>query len=58
MELKNEFKVSRNFYEYLSTDLQKMLPDVKSFSPTNIKYMQYFFTLYSSPQVVDLDSMT
>lgn len=54
LELKNEFEVSKNFYEHLSTDLQKMLPDVKSFSPTNIKYMQYFFTLYSSPQVVDL----
>jgi predicted nuclease of restriction endonuclease-like (RecB) superfamily len=39
----------------VSKDLQKTLPDVKSFSATNLKYMQYFYELYSSPQLGDLN---
>lgn len=35
-----------NFYMNLSTDLQKELPDVKSFSVTNLKYMKYFYEMY------------
>ena len=34
------------FYKKLSADLKKVLPDVKSFSPTNLKYMRYFYELY------------
>ena len=34
-----------------------VLPDVKSFSPTNLKYMRYFYELYpcagNRPQAVD-----
>lgn len=42
--------------QQISIDLQKSLPDVKSFSVTNLSYMKYFYLLYSqlveiSPQV-------
>lgn len=45
-------------YKKVSADLQKALPDVKSFSPTNLLYMKNFYQLYSqyvsiSPQVVE-----
>ncbi len=36
-----------NFYEKISKDLTKELPDVKSFSPRNLRYMNDFFLLYS-----------
>lgn len=45
--------IGNGFYSLVSKDLQDLLPDVKSFSPTNLKYMQYFYELYSSPQAVD-----
>lgn len=45
------------FFEKLSSDLQKELPDVKSFSVTNLKYMKYFYQMYcrdkNRQQVVD-----
>lgn len=45
------------FFEKLSSDLQKELPDVKSFSVTNLKYMKYFRQMYcrnkNRQQVVD-----
>ena len=35
----------------------RLLPDVKSFSPTNLKYMRYFYEMYPDavicPQVED-----
>ena len=41
----------------ISDDLQTILPDVKSFSPTNLKYMRYFYEMYSDlvicPQIGD-----
>lgn len=43
-------------YRLISNDLTEVLPGVKSFSPTNLKYMQYFYELYSSPQAVDLNT--
>ena len=36
-----------NFYEKISKDLIKELPDVKSFSPRNLRYMNDFYLLYS-----------
>lgn len=58
--LKEQFGAGNEFYNIASKDLSIALPDVKSFSPTNLKYMQYFFELYSGncldisgPQVVD-----
>lgn len=52
--LKSEMDIGNVFYDNASKDLKEILPDVKSFSPTNLKYMQYYFELYGSPQLVDL----
>lgn len=35
------------FYKNLSQDLKHEMPGVKGFSPTNLKYMSYFYKLYS-----------
>lgn len=44
-----------DFFKKLSTDLQEELPDVKSFSVTNLRYMKYFYKTYPNafkyPQV-------
>lgn len=45
-----------SFYKNLSKDLKHALPDVKGFSPTNLKYMSYFYKLYSS--VIEICSDT
>lgn len=46
-----------DFYNTVSGDLKDLFPDLKSFSPTNLKYMRYFYELYPNalnrPQVVD-----
>lgn len=34
------------FYKTVSRDLRKQFPDTKSFSETNLRYMQYFYELY------------
>ena len=40
------------FYKQISADLSRMLPDVKSFSATNLRYMVWFYELYQNlPQV-------
>lgn len=54
--LKSETNVGNVFYREVSKDLQEILPDIKSFSPTNLKYMQYFYELYRSPQVGDSET--
>lgn len=56
VELHNENKYGRSFYKKMSQDLQMILPDVKSFSVTNLKYMRYFYEMYGESnrqQVVD-----
>ena len=35
-----------DFYNTVSKDLKEIFPDVKSFSPTNLKYMRYFYEMY------------
>ena len=35
------------FFNQVSADLQRVLPDVKGLSTTNIKYFKYFYELYS-----------
>lgn len=46
-----------DFYNTVSKDLKEIFPDVKSFSPTNLKYMRYFYEMYpderNRPQLVD-----
>lgn len=44
------------FYKTLSNDLIDMFPGIKSFSVTNLKYMQYYYEMYSSPQVEDSEN--
>ncbi len=45
------------FYKNVSNDLKNVFPKVHSFSVTNLKYMKYFYELYSEslkcPQVED-----
>lgn len=52
---KDSFSYGQGFYQKISRDLRKELPDVKSFSETNLRYMQKFAELYSEitnlPQV-------
>lgn len=35
------------FYKKLSQDLKNEMPGIKGFSPTNLKYMSYFYKLYA-----------
>ena len=47
VELKAESKWGEGFYERLSVDLSRKLPDAKCFSPTNLKYVKYFYVVYN-----------
>lgn len=48
-----------DFYNRISKDLRTELPDVKSFSVTNLRYMCWFYELYfKNPQQVVEDSQT
>lgn len=55
VELHADSKWGNKFYANLSRNLAEALPNVKSFSETNLKYMKYFYQLYSQirPQFVD-----
>lgn len=44
---KDTFSYGQSFYKTISRDLRRELPDVKSFSETNLRYMQKFAELYS-----------
>ena len=48
-------KYGSNFYNSLSKDLKSLLPEVKGFASTNLRYMAKFYLLYSLqnlPQLV------
>ena len=48
-----------DFYNRISKDLRTELPDVKSFSVTNLRYMCWFYELYfKNPQQLVEDSQT
>ena len=55
--MSEQFGYGSRFYKMVSDDLKTILPDVKSFSPTNLKYMRYFYEMYPNaincPQVED-----
>ena len=55
--MSEQFGYGTGFYKTVSDDLKSILPDVKSFSPTNLKYMRYFYEMYPDalicPQVGD-----
>ena len=49
---KGNYSYGDNFFKILSDDLKKSIPDVKSFSSTNLRYMERFYLLYKNfPQV-------
>ena len=46
-EKRSAYNWGDHFFENLSSDLRRLLPDVKSFSPSNLRYMQRFYLLYN-----------
>ena len=46
-EKRREYNWGDHFFENLSSDLRRVLPHVKSFSPSNLRYMQRFYLLYN-----------
>src|SRR5574344_3097427 len=44
-------KYGSQFYKQLSNDLAAQIPNVKGFSPTNLKYTKYFYELYSQQDI-------
>ena len=59
---KCESKWGSSFFTNLSQDLKKEIPEAKGFSVTNLKYIKYFYELFSKeveicPQLVDKFSM-
>jgi len=48
VERDSENKYGSGFFDSLSRDLRKAIPDSKSFSSTNLRYMQCFYVLYSN----------
>lgn len=53
--LKEDYDWGSHFYTQISKDIQKKLPDIKSFSPRNLLYMHQFYKMYPkaiiTPQV-------
>lgn len=47
----SENKYGSGFYKKLSNDLKNELPGVKGLSPTNLKYMKYFYELYKDVEI-------
>lgn len=55
--LSDKYGYGSGFYKIVSEDFKDIFPEVKSFSPTNLKYMRYFYEMYpdvqNRPQAVD-----
>ena len=49
---KREFSYGKGFYKTISSDLHRLLPEVKSFSETNLKYMHIFMNCIQGQQIV------
>lgn len=50
----SENKYGSGFYKRLSLDLQNELPGVKGLSPTNLKYMKYYYELFMEEVLMGL----
>lgn len=50
VQMNNEAKYGSKFYHTISADLKDIFPDIKSFSPTNLKYMRYFYEMYPTAE--------
>ena len=46
--MSHQYGYGSGFYKQISADLSRMLPDVKSFSATNLRYMVWFYELYQT----------
>ena len=55
--LSDKYGYGSEFYKTVSDDLRGVFSEIKSFSPTNLKYMRYFYEMYpfaqNCPQAVD-----
>lgn len=49
--MSNTAKYGSKFYKTISNDLRDIFPDIKSFSPTNLKYMRYFYEMYPTAEI-------
>ncbi len=45
-------KWGNKFFQTLSMDLSDMIPNVKGFSPTNLRYMMRFYELFQDIQII------
>ncbi|MBR5974061.1 MAG: DUF1016 family protein [Clostridiales bacterium] len=55
VEREAEKRYGNDFYNSLSRDLKKLIPDTKGFASSNLRYMAKFYSLYSTinfPQAV------
>ena len=50
VQMNDEAKYGSGFYNTISADLKDIFPDIKSFSPTNLKYMRYFYEMYPTAE--------
>ena len=55
VEISDKFGYGTEFYKVISSDLKEILPGVKSFSPTNLKYMRYFYEMYPNAGICTQD---
>lgn len=51
-QLSKQYKYGSSFYKTVSADLKERLPNVKSFSPTNLKYMRAFYETYKDYEIL------
>ena len=52
-DMKSSAAWGSHFFQKLSNDLTDVLPEVKSFSPRNLQYMNQFYRLYSNSDVTN-----
>ncbi len=51
-EKKSKYQWGDKFFENLSRDLRALIPGIKSFSATNLRYMQRFYLLYPKADTI------
>ena len=49
--IKESYAWGSRFYEQISNDLKKELPDARSFSPRNLQYMHQFYRLFPDSEM-------
>lgn len=50
-EMSEKAGYGAKFYNTVSSDLKDIFPEIKSFSPTNLKYMRYFYEMYPTAEI-------